>query len=81
MFVDQWHYFLRDVGDKIERDKPDDDSLRQWNLLILKLFYFKTYNHYFESGNNRSESFFDQVFYRDFNDRVTYARDLFDISR
>ena len=80
-FVDQWHYFLRDVGDKIERDKPDDDSLRQWNLLILKLFYFKTYNHNSDSGNNGSESFFDQVFYRDFNDRVTYARDLFDISR
>lgn len=42
-FINQWHYFLEDVEHKIA-EETDDTAIKNSNLFLLKLFYFKPYD-------------------------------------
>ncbi len=78
LYIDRWHYFLKCIESKVHTEKPSDEDLKQWNLLILKLFYFKQYDA--KAGSNHSENLFDIDFYNEFLGRLYYSFDIFNIS-
>lgn len=64
-FICDWHYFLEDVEQRISREQ-DDETVKNINLFILKLFYIMPY-----SG--------DADFYAQFEQRFTQAKEVLDL--
>lgn len=60
-FVNDWHYFLEDVGERISQE--NDEEVKQINLFILKLFYMRSYN---KEGD----------FYLQFDERLVMAKEV-----
>ena len=42
-YINNWHYLLEDIQQKLA-DGMSDDDIKNANVFILKLFYFKPYN-------------------------------------
>ena len=63
-FICDWHYFLEDVEERIAQEK-DEETIRNINLFILKLFYMKAY-----SG---------EEFYPQFEARMAQAKEVLDL--
>lgn len=63
-FVNDWHYFLEDVQDRL--DRADDTTIKNANLFLLKLFYIRPYD-----GN--------EDFYRQFEERLAQAKEVLEV--
>ena len=77
-YILKWHNFLNEIQEKTRKENPDKAKLYEWNLFILKWFYFKPYvkNH----GKERFLKELDMDFYLEFNERLRYANEVFEIS-
>lgn len=64
-FINDWHYFLEDVQERLESEK-DDSDIKNINLFILKLFYIKPYSA--EAG-----------FYEQFGKRLAEAKEVLEL--
>jgi len=60
-FVTDWHYFLKE-SEEILLESEDDAFSRNWNLYILRLFYFRPYDA-------------ERDFYEQFSERLERARE------
>ncbi len=63
-FVNDWHYFLEDVQERLEQEA--DDVVKNANLFLLKLFYIRPY----DGGAD---------FYAQFEERLTQAREVLEV--
>lgn len=63
-FVNDWHYFLEDVQERLVQ--ADDTVIKNANLFILKLFYIRPYDGMAD-------------FYRQFEERLTQAKEVLEI--
>ncbi|MDY3249459.1 MAG: YkgJ family cysteine cluster protein [Candidatus Choladocola sp.] len=61
-FVNTWHYFLEDVQEKIAQTETDE-SIKNINLYLLKLFYIRPY----DTGKD---------FYEQFEERLSNAKEV-----
>ncbi len=61
-FVNDWHYFLEDVQERLALET--DEGVRKVNLLLLELFYVRPY----ENGD----------FYGQFEERLAFAKETLD---
>lgn len=61
-FVNQWHYFLKELGERI-RKKADAEEEKRINLMVLKLFFLQPYER-------------DRSFYAQFQERMDLIRNL-----
>lgn len=61
-FVNDWHYFLKDVEEKINQVK-EDEWTKNINMFLLNQFYIKVYNESMD-------------FYIQFRERMIEARNL-----
>ena len=43
-FVNDWHYFLKDLQDKLSENPGDQSAARQVSLMVLQTFYMRPYN-------------------------------------
>ena len=77
-YILSWHDFLKNIKKKYENENPDTNMLYEWNLLILKLFYFKPYLSDIVNSEKLEE--FDMNFYKEYYSRLNYAYDVFNIS-
>ena len=59
-FVNDWHYFLEEVQERLALET--DEEIRKINLFLLKLFYVRPYA--------------DGDFYAQFEERLTAAREV-----
>lgn len=63
-FVCDWHYFLEDVQERLAGES-DENTVKNANLFLLKLFYIKPYA--------------DGDFYGQFEERLVQAKEVLDI--
>lgn len=64
-FVNDWHYFLKDVQSVLQGSE-DTDLIRNLNLYVLNVFYVKPYEK-------------EQDFYEQFHGRLKAAKELLDL--
>lgn len=64
-FVCDWHYFLEDVQKRLETEQ-DENTVKNANLFLLKLFYIKPYDK-------------EMDFYSQFAERLVQAKEVLDI--
>ena len=74
-YIIDWHSFLNMIKEKMQSENPDHDTFYQWNLLILKLFFFKPYIK--DSYNIEKDKVSDIDFYPEFYERLEYAKEIF----
>lgn len=63
-FVCDWHYFLEDVQERLQEE--DENTAKNANLFLLKLFYIKPYDS-------------SRDFYGQFEERLIQAKEVLDI--
>lgn len=61
-FVNEWHYFLEDVQQRIAEEEKEE-AVKNINMFLLKLFYMKPYET-------------DRDFYPQFEERMAWAKDV-----
>ena len=64
-YINQWHYFQKDLQQMLESES--DDMRKKVSMYILQEFYFKPYNAEME-------------FYGEFEQRLNMAREVFFVS-
>lgn len=69
-FVNDWHYFLEHVQERVAQET--DEEIRKINLLLLKLFYIKPYDNI--------GPYDERDFYRQFGERLAMAREVLDLA-
>lgn len=69
-FVNDWHYFLEHVQERVAQEA--DEEIRKINLLLLKLFYIKPYDNI--------GPYDERDFYRQFGERLAMAREVLDLA-
>lgn len=62
-FVSDWHYFLKDIGEKLS-ETADDTLTKQVNMYILKLFYMLPYEADGECNPHAEADFYAQFYAR-----------------
>ena len=63
-FINDWHYFLEDVQERLAQES--DEGIKNINLFLLKLFYIRPYEEKID-------------FYPQFKERMANAKEVLDI--
>ena len=62
-FINQWHYFQKDLQQKI-RQSTEEDYIKKVSMYILQTFYLKPYRQ-------------EESFYNQFEERLKEAKQIF----
>lgn len=62
-FVSDWHYFLKDVQDVLEREEENSELIKNLNMYIIRKFYMTPYDR-------------EKDFYEQFYERLAEGQDL-----
>ena len=62
-FVSDWHYFLKDVQEILEREEEDSELIKNLNMYVIRKFYMTPYDR-------------EKDFYEQFYERLAEGRDL-----
>lgn len=62
-FVSDWHYFLKDVQDVLEREEENSELIKNLNMYIIRKFYMTPYDT-------------EKDFYEQFYERLAEGQDL-----
>lgn len=55
-FVSDWHYFLKDVQEVLERSEEDSELIKNLNMYVIRRFYMTPYD--------REKDFYEQFYER-----------------
>lgn len=62
-FVSDWHYFLKDVQNVLEREEENSELIKNLNMYIIRKFYMTPYDR-------------EKDFYEQFYERLAEGQDL-----
>lgn len=62
-FVSDWHYFLKDVQNVLEREEENSELIKNLNMYIIRKFYMTPYDR-------------EKDFYKQFYERLAEGQDL-----